>query len=154
MTCKFWTRIKGLYQDHQRKVSKLNWSSPSIMKSRTTISFHLMLEKRKRKSKIVVIPKSRSTILFQAKLDLILTKRKLKVIVIPQSRTLMFQQKLNQAMRKMKFTFILELTLIPDYMLINISNHTDTQVIIINLNSFLNDYISLVLNLFQLFNSH
>ena len=142
MTCKLWTRIKGLDQDHQRKVSKMNWSSPSIIQSRTTISFHLKLEKRKRKSKIVLIPNSRSTILFQAKLDLILTKRKLKKIVIPQSRTLMFQQKLNQAMRKMKMTLTL------NYRLINIGNHTGNLVII------LNDYISSVLNLCQLFNSH
>ena len=139
MICKLWTRIKGLDQDPQRKVAKLNWSSPSILKSRTTISFHLMLEKWKRKSKIVVIPKSRTTSLFQAKLDL--TKRKLKVKVIPKSKE-MFQQKLNQTMRKMK------VTVSPKSKIFNISYHSGTLIIIPI------DYISSVFNLCQLFNSH
>ena len=140
MICKLGTRIKELDQDPQRKVAKLNWSSPSILKSRTTISFHLMLEKWKRKSKIVVIPKSRTKSLFQAKLDL--TKRKLKVKVIPKSKTEMFQQKLNQTMRKMK------VTVSPKSKIFNISYHSGTLIIIPI------DYISSVFNLCQLFNSH
>jgi hypothetical protein len=45
---------------------------------------------------MIVIPKSRTTKLFQAKLDM----RKRKSKVIPKSRTAMFQSKLNKTKRK------------------------------------------------------
>ena len=45
---------------------------------------------------MIVIPKSRTTKLFQAKLDM--EKRESKVI--PKSRTAMFQSKLNKTKRK------------------------------------------------------
>ena len=141
MTCKLWTRIKGLDQDHQRKVSKLNWSSPSILKSRTTILFHLKLENRKWKSKMIVIPKSRTTKLFQAKLDM--EKRKSKVI--PKSRTAMFQSKLNKTKRKV--TVSPKSKIINIWSKINICHHARTLII-------LNDYISSDFNFCQFFNSY
>ena len=143
MTCKLWTRIKGLDQDHQRKVSKLNWSSPSILKSRTAILFHLKLENRKGKSKMIVIPKSRTTILFQAKLDV--EKRKSKSKVIPKSRTAMFQSKLNKIKRKV--TASPKSKIINIWSKINICHHARTLII-------LNDYISSDLDFCHFFNSH
>ena len=47
---------------------------------------------------MIVIPKSRTTILFQSKIDM--EKRKSKSKVIPKSRTAMFQSKLNKIKRK------------------------------------------------------